>query len=128
MAIIKYHEGYIMLFDIFLPKPSPLWTPAHQAWVTPLYLAFASSWALEIVSHLEELNFWYFLLQQKAHGTSWFKSIYFYSWLIGSLIALVTLPTVAIVYRHDAFQTEARILLFGSIGSLIVTVAFLPVL
>lgn len=41
-----------------------MWSTANQAWILPSILAFAVGWAFEIISHLEELAFWLFLLHQ----------------------------------------------------------------
>lgn len=67
MARIKYEEGYIdarVLGFGVIPKPHQLWSKANQAWILPSILAFAVGWSFEIISHLEELAFWLFLLHQ----------------------------------------------------------------
>jgi len=64
---IKYEEGYIDLRALgvgVIPKPHQLWSKANQAWIFPSTLAFAVGWSFEIISHLEELAFWLFLLHQ----------------------------------------------------------------
>ena len=67
MAKVKYEEGYIDLHLLgygVIPKPHQLWSKANQAWILPSILAFSVGWAFEIISHLEELAFWLFLLHQ----------------------------------------------------------------
>ena len=67
MAKVKYEEGYVDLRVLGLgvmPKPHQMWSTANQAWILPSILAFAVGWAFEIISHLEELAFWLFLLHQ----------------------------------------------------------------
>ena len=36
-----------------------------------------------------------------ASSRDWFKSTYFTVWSCGSAIALIYVPTVTVVYRHD---------------------------
>jgi hypothetical protein len=67
MAFIKYHEGYMDLTALRLgviPKPYQLWPKNYQHLVLPAQICFSVAWSLEIVSHLEELTFWLFLLHQ----------------------------------------------------------------
>jgi hypothetical protein len=67
MAIIKYNEGYMdltLLGQGVIPKPYALWPAKYQSLVLPATICFSVAWSLEIVSHLEELNFWLFLLHQ----------------------------------------------------------------
>ncbi|KAG9083347.1 hypothetical protein FRC07_013937, partial [Ceratobasidium sp. 392] len=81
-----------------------------------------------IVSHLEELCFWLFLINVGAAQTSWFRSVHFKSWVAGSLAAVVGLPLLAVFTRDDPLKCEAWTIFAGSIGSLIVTLWFLRVL
>ncbi|KAG8708582.1 hypothetical protein FRC09_001146, partial [Ceratobasidium sp. 395] len=89
---------------------------------------FSLAWALEIVSHLEELCFWLFLINVGAAQTSWFRSVHFKSWVAGSVTAVVGLPLLAVFMRDDPLKCEAWTIFAGSIGSLIVTLWFLRVL
>ncbi|KDQ20257.1 hypothetical protein BOTBODRAFT_27673 [Botryobasidium botryosum FD-172 SS1] len=128
-SYIKYQVGYIWLPHVgAIPTPYPLWDPAYQRWFTPLYIALALAWGLEIVSHLEELNFWLFLLNQGPNQKSWFHSYYFKSWVIGSLLAVLGIPAVTIATRSNPLMCEAWTFFAGSLGSLVVTLWFLRVL
>ena len=67
MAKIKYEEGYIDLRALgygVIPKPHQLWSKANISWILPTNLVLATGWSMEIISHLEELAFWLFLLHQ----------------------------------------------------------------
>jgi hypothetical protein len=72
MAFIKYNEGYMDLTSLgvgVIPKPYALWPAKYQSLVLPSTICFSVAWSLEIVSHLEELNFWLFLLHQVRSAT-----------------------------------------------------------
>ena len=67
MAKIKYEEGYVDLRGLgvgVIPKPHQFWSKANKSWILPTTLVFAMGWSFEIISHLEELAFWLFLLHQ----------------------------------------------------------------
>jgi len=89
---------------------------------------FSVAWALEIVSHLEELVFWLFLIHSSDTQKSWFKTWHFGFWAFGSLLALGGLPTVTVLTRANPVKCEAYTFLAGSAGSLLLTILFLPVL
>ncbi|CAE6392055.1 unnamed protein product [Rhizoctonia solani] len=144
MAVMKYQAGYIAfphpdstpshpLPRIVIPAPTSSWPEDHQKLVFPLYVIFAVAWALEIVSHLEELCFWLFMIKEQedtGHGgiRPWFKSFEYKLWCCGSLIAVVLLPLVTLGTRHDVQQVEAWTFFAGSVGSLIITLWFFKVL
>lgn len=128
LTSVKYYSGYFITPDLHVvPLPYDQWSPSPKRWITSLYVAFSISWALEIVSHLEELNFWFFLFALRA-PENWFRSKFFFTWAIGSFIALVGLPTVALVTRGDPVKSEAWIFFAGSIGDFLITAASLRVL
>ncbi|KAG8727727.1 hypothetical protein FRC11_012604 [Ceratobasidium sp. 423] len=129
MTVIKYEEGYVQIPTVgVVPKPYQLWTHPQRTWVEAIYIAFSVAWALEIVSHLEELCFWLFLINVGAAQTSWFRSIHFKCWVLGSLLAITGLPIVAIFTRENPLKCEAWTIFVGSIGSLLITIWFLRVL
>ncbi|KAF8725205.1 hypothetical protein RHS02_08338, partial [Rhizoctonia solani] len=144
MAVMKYQAGYISFSNpdstpsrplprIVVPAPTSTWPESHQKLVFPLYVIFAVAWALEIVSHLEELCFWLFMIKEQedtGHGgiRPWFKSFEYKLWCCGSLIAVVLLPLVTLETRHDLQQVEAWTFFTGSAGSLIITLWFFKVL
>ncbi|KAG8758054.1 hypothetical protein FRC11_004082 [Ceratobasidium sp. 423] len=144
MAVMKYQAGYIAfpnphstptrpLPRIIIPAPTTSWPEAHQKLVFPLYVIFAVAWALEIVSHLEELCFWLFMIKEQedtGHGgiRPWFKSFEYKLWCCGSIIAIILLPLVTLETRHDLQQVESWTFFTGSVGSLIITVWFFKIL
>ncbi|KAI8978336.1 hypothetical protein BD414DRAFT_422156 [Trametes punicea] len=128
-AAIKYQEGLIFLpgFGI-IPKPWQLWSQPHKSAILPLYLIFTVAWALEMVTHLEELCFWLFLVNSGSVQQDWFRSPYFKTWAVGSLVAIIYMPLVTIFTRSDPLKCEAFTFLAGSLGSLSLTLWFLPIL
>lgn len=144
MAVMKYQAGYTSypnpastpshpLPRIVIPTPTNMWPESHQKLVFPLYVLFALAWALEIVSHLEELCFWLFMIkEQGGEGDGgirpWFRSFEYKLWCCGSVGAIVLLPLVTLETRHDVQQVEAWTFFAGSIGSLIITLWFFKVL
>ncbi|KAG9079744.1 hypothetical protein FRC06_007520 [Ceratobasidium sp. 370] len=105
MTAIKYQEGYISIPTVgIVPKPYQLWTHPQRTWLTAIYIMFSMAWALEIVSHLEELCFWLFLINVGAAQTSWFRSVHFKCWVVGSLSAVIGLPVLAVFMRADPLK------------------------
>ncbi|KAF9262658.1 hypothetical protein L218DRAFT_1000539 [Marasmius fiardii PR-910] len=128
-AIIKYQEGFLDLPSHgIIPKPYQLWNKSSQAAIFPLTLVFSVAWALELVTHLEELCFWFFLVNAGSNTQEWFKSLYFRVWVVGSCVALLYMPLLTIFTREDHFKNEAYTFLAGSLGSLSLTIGFLPIL
>ena len=99
---IKYSEGYIALppTGMVIPKPVEIWSQTHRNYVFPLQLCFSFAWSLEIVTHLEELCFWLFLIHT-TDGGPWFRSPHFILWTIGSCVALAGLPSVTTYLKDD---------------------------
>lgn len=128
-AVIKYQEGFIDLPLLgIIPKPYQLWKQSSQDAIFPLTLLFSIAWGLELVTHLEELCFWFFLVNAGSNSQDWFKSLYFGVWVTGSCIGLLYMPLLTIFTRGDPYKNEAYTFLAGSLGSLCLTVAFLPIL
>ncbi|KAH9976362.1 hypothetical protein BGW80DRAFT_1168046 [Lactifluus volemus] len=128
-SVIKYSEGFIELpgFGI-IPNPYELWTSAHRNAIIPLYFCVACAWGLEMVTHLEELCFWLFVVNLGPTQKDWFGSLYFRTWIVGSSIAVLYMPLVTILTRSDPLKCEVYTFLAGSLGSLCLTLWFLPVL
>jgi len=131
-AIIKYRAGFIFLpgkgsVQVF-PAPFTTWDPTSRAALFPLTLMFSIAWALEMVTHLEELCFWYFLLNAGTTQRDWFRTWHFRLWVTGSVVALLVMPLVTIFTRSDPLTSEAYLFLTGSLGSLTITIWFLPIL
>ncbi|RDB25145.1 hypothetical protein Hypma_007400 [Hypsizygus marmoreus] len=128
-AAIKYTEGFTdhPVLGI-IPKPHQLWGPiAHRA-IFPLMLMFSIGWSFEMVTHLEELCFWLFLVNAGSAQQDWFHSLYFKTWVLGSAIAVIYMPLVTIFTRSDPLKSEAYTFLAGSLGSLSLTLWFTPIL
>ncbi|KAF8161372.1 hypothetical protein B0H34DRAFT_700676 [Crassisporium funariophilum] len=128
-TVIKYHEGFIAhpLYGI-IPRPSQMWEPMARNTIFPLMLFFSVGWSLEMVTHLEELCFWLFLVNSGSAQQNWFESLYFKTWIGGSTIAVIYMPLVTILTRADPLKSEAFTFLAGSLGSLSLTLWFTPIL
>jgi len=81
-----------------------------------------------MVTHLEELCFWLFLVNSGSTQQNWFQSLYFKTWIVGSVIAVTYMPLVTIFTRSDPLKSEAFTFLAGSLGSLSLTLWFTPIL
>jgi len=128
-AVIKYKEGYAFLPSVgVIPNPSQNWAPLSKAFIFPLTLCFTFAWALEMVTHLEELCFWLFLVNANSGRQDWFASFYFKIWITGSITAVLYMPLVTIFTRSDPLKNEACTFLAGSLGSLCLTIWFMPIL
>lgn len=95
-----------------------------------------------------ELCFWLFVVNLGPTQKDWFGSLYFRTWIVGSSIAIFYMPLVTIITRSDPLKVqfcdsaivntsdltfrlskcEAYTFLAGSLGSLCLTLWFLPVL
>jgi len=128
-AIIKYDVGWTFIegFGI-LPMPWQLWPQKYKAAIFPLDLIFSVAWSFEMVTHLEELCFWLFLVNAVKAGQDWFRSTYFRVWVIGSVVAVAYMPLVTIFTRSDPLKSEAYTFLAGSLGDLSLTLWFIPIL
>ncbi|KAJ7647885.1 hypothetical protein FB45DRAFT_1020096 [Roridomyces roridus] len=129
ISALKYQEGFLALPDgTIMPRPFELWKANHLRWMLPLYFILSIAWGLELVTHLEELTFWLFLLHQGPNKREWFHSWEFRMWYIGSLTAVVALPLTTLTKRHDLNRCEAWIFLGGSAAGTFTTICFLYVL
>jgi len=123
--IIKTIEGETLEDGVFFPVQVENWSPANKAAVVPLYLVFAIGWGLEMyvsskfnldidaltlvpfsTTHLEELCFWMFLINAKTQPDSWFQTIYFKVWAVGSFTAMTLFIVVTIVFRNNPLQVS----------------------
>lgn len=128
-SIIKYSYGFTVIPGIGItPTPYELWHDSARNAILPLYLCFSVAWGLEMVTHLEELCFWLFLIRSDSTKQDWFRSLYFKTWTIGSVIAIIYMPLVTVFTREDPYKCEAYTILAGSLGSLSLTIWFLPIL
>ncbi|KAF9486076.1 hypothetical protein BDN70DRAFT_870591 [Pholiota conissans] len=128
-TVIKYQEGFIAhpILGI-IPKPYQLWHQISKDTIFPFMLLFSIGWSFEMVTHLEELCFWLFLINSGSGQQNWFKSLYFKAWVIGSIISIAYMPVVTVVTRSDPLKSEAFTFLAGSLGSLSLTLWFTPIL
>ncbi|KAF8317609.1 hypothetical protein DL93DRAFT_2033055, partial [Clavulina sp. PMI_390] len=125
MMVIKYQEGYTPY--LVIPTPYILWSPTNRSLVLKLVMFWAVAWGLEIVTHLEELCFWLFLMNAGGSHVSWFSSIYFKLWAVGSVAGLTSIPLVTWFTRSDPLTSEAYTLLVGSSASLLITLGGLRI-
>ncbi|EJF60713.1 hypothetical protein DICSQDRAFT_155625 [Dichomitus squalens LYAD-421 SS1] len=129
MTVIKVREGYVLAPDgTFIPMPINAYRDGNRSWVLPLQFVFSFAWALEMVTHLEELAFWLYLLHQNPNKEAWFSSWEYRFWYIGSICAIVGMPLTALITRNNLETCDAYIFLVGSAGSTSTTVMFLYVL
>lgn len=128
-SIIKYSYGFTVIPGMgIMPTPYELWRDSAQSAILPLYLCFSVGWALEMVTHLEELCFWVFLIRSSSAKQDWFRSLYFKIWATGSIVAVIYMPLVTVFTREDPYKCEAYTFLAGSLGSFSLTIWFLPIL
>ncbi|KAF9463550.1 hypothetical protein BDZ94DRAFT_1308664 [Collybia nuda] len=128
-AVIKYNEGFILHPTLgVIPKPYQQWNPVASKAIFPFMLMFSVGWSLEMVTHLEELCFWLFLINAGSSQQDWFHSLYFKTWVLGSSTAIIYMPLITILTRADPIKAEAYTFLAGSLGSLSLTLWFTPVL
>ncbi|KAI0669539.1 hypothetical protein C8Q78DRAFT_992653 [Trametes maxima] len=128
-TIIKYREGFVPAPDgAFIPRPIGMYREENREWVLPLQFVFSIAWALELVTHLEELAFWLYLLHQNPNKEAWFSSWEYRLWYMGSLVAIIGMPLTALITRNHLETCDAYIFLVGSAGSTSTTISFLYVL
>ncbi|KAH9922120.1 uncharacterized protein B0H18DRAFT_1019215 [Fomitopsis serialis] len=119
-TVLKYREVF--------PRPIEMYSDRSRAWVLPLNFVFSFAWALELVTHLEELAFWLYLLHQRPEKGEWFESWEYRFWYWGSIVSIIGMPLTCMIARRHLDTLDAYIFLSGSCGSLSTTVAFLYVL
>ncbi|KAF9453515.1 hypothetical protein P691DRAFT_658159 [Macrolepiota fuliginosa MF-IS2] len=125
---IKFSEG-TLITTLVIPKPFARWKPENRHWLLPLYFILSTAWSLELVTHLEELTFWLFLLHQGPGKRGWFYSWEFRAcWIAGSIVAVVGMPLTTLLTRHVLETCQAYIFLVGSSAGTTTTICFLYVL
>ncbi|KIP09054.1 hypothetical protein PHLGIDRAFT_29277 [Phlebiopsis gigantea 11061_1 CR5-6] len=115
-------------FKEVIPKPLNNYASPNRHWIVPLGFVFSFAWGLELITHLEELAFWMYLLHQRPQKAEWFESWEYRMWYMGSMIAFIGMPLTALVARRDVITLDAYIFLVGSSGSTGTTLLFLYVL
>ena len=66
-----------------------------------------------------ELCFWMFLINAGPQQPDWFNSKYFRIWVSGSVVALIMMPLVSTLTRHNPFTVSSS-LLFAHFHSFLV--------
>ncbi|KAJ7198461.1 hypothetical protein GGX14DRAFT_665566 [Mycena pura] len=127
-SIIKYRQGFIDIGGTIVPMPYVFWPESDRRAIFPLLLTFTFAWSFEMVTHLEELCFWLFLVNSGSVQQEWFRSWYFRFWVFGSVVAMIYMPLLTILTRSDPLKSEAYTFLGGSLGSLSLTLWFTPIL
>ncbi|GJE98189.1 hypothetical protein PsYK624_144110 [Phanerochaete sordida] len=111
---IKFSEGWLLLPDgHVIPMPLTLYAPVNRHWIIPLGFVFSFAWGLELITHLEELAFWLYLLHQNPEKAEWFDSWEYRMWYMA---------------RRNLATLDAYIFLVGGAGSTGTTLLFLYVL
>jgi len=129
ITVFKFREGFMELpSGHSIPRPVHLWRPNHRKWVVPLYFLFSTGWSLEIVTHLEELTFWLFLLNQGRVPREWFRSFEYTIWCLGSCFSVLGMPLLTLITKRNVESCSAWIMLVGSSASTLTTILFLYVL
>ncbi|TFK65558.1 hypothetical protein BDN72DRAFT_845367 [Pluteus cervinus] len=129
MTVIKFREGYVVLpGGNILPRPIALYQPINMHWVLPLYFILSVAWSLELVTHLEELTFWLYLLNQGPGKRPWFHSWEFRTWYMGSTVAVLGMPLTTLITRRNLETCMAWIFLAGTAAGTSTTICFLYVL
>ncbi|KJA28099.1 hypothetical protein HYPSUDRAFT_97301, partial [Hypholoma sublateritium FD-334 SS-4] len=129
MTVFKFKAGYVMLADgSIAPRPLELWATGDRHWLLPLYFVLSTGWSLELVTHLEELAFWLFLLHQGPGKREWFESWEFRIWYLGSMVSVLGMPLVTLVTRREIERVLPWIFLAGASAGTTTTVCFLYVL
>ncbi|KAK7057775.1 hypothetical protein R3P38DRAFT_2498250 [Favolaschia claudopus] len=129
LSALKYQEGLFVLPDgTIMPRPYAFWKPNHLRWILPLYFVLSIAWSLELVTHLEELTFWLFLLHQGPRKREWFHCWEFRAWYLGNIAAILGLPLTALIKRDNLETCEAWIFVAGSSAGTFTTICFLYVL
>ncbi|KAF7341263.1 hypothetical protein MVEN_01862200 [Mycena venus] len=128
-AVIKYRNGFMANpFDgTIVPTPYTFWPESERRAIFPLMLTFTLAWSFEMMTHLEELCFWFFVVNSSV-PQDWFRSGYFRLWIFGSCVALIYMPFLTIWSRADPYRCEAWTFLGGSLGGLTLTLSFTPIL
>ncbi|KAJ3995292.1 hypothetical protein F5050DRAFT_1548908, partial [Lentinula boryana] len=134
MTVLAYQQGLVWVSPQLSQSPTTLilgfftTVDGKSKRLLPLFFVLASAWALELVTHLEELTFWMFLLHQGPHKRDWFKSWEFRVWYLGSVIAILGMPLTVIIKRANLDLCFAWIFLAGSAAGLATSLCFIYVL
>ncbi|KAF8806620.1 hypothetical protein BYT27DRAFT_7233972 [Phlegmacium glaucopus] len=129
MTTLKFKEGFFQApTGQIIPHPLTYWAPNNKHWLLPLYFVLSIAWSLELVTHLEELAFWLFLLHQGPGKDDWFHSWEFRTWYLGSIVAILGMPLTVLASRRNLELIQAWIFLAGSSAATWTTVCFLYVL
>ncbi|KAH9980665.1 hypothetical protein BJV74DRAFT_97502 [Russula compacta] len=129
ITILKFKEGFVVLSEHeVLPKPPDLWSKDRQHTLLALFFVFSIAWALEQVTHFEELAFWLFLLDQREEKRDWFTSWEYRLWSICCFASILGMPLTTLVARHDIVTVDAWTFLVGALSSSTTNVLFIYVL
>ncbi|KAF8911566.1 hypothetical protein CPB84DRAFT_1671675 [Gymnopilus junonius] len=129
LTAFKFKEGYLITEDgQITPRPLQLWALQDRHWLLPLYFILSCGWSLELVTHLEELSFWLFLMNQGPGKRDWFDSWEFRIWYLGSIIAVLGMPLTTLVSRKEIETVQLWIFLAGASAGTFTTLCFLYVL
>ncbi|KAN0137766.1 hypothetical protein V8E53_004250 [Lactarius tabidus] len=129
ITTLKFKQGFVVMSENeVLPKPADLWPKRDQHLLLGLFFVFSIAWALEQVTHFEELAFWLFLLDQGPEKRDWFTSWEYRVWSIVCAAAIVGMPLTTMIARHNILTIDAWIFLVGTLSSSTTNVIFIYVL
>lgn len=130
MTTLKFKEGFVVVLpqNEVLPKPPDLWPKNQQDVLLALFFVFSVAWALEQVTHFEELAFWLFLLDQGPEKRDWFTSWEYRVWSISCAAVVLGMPLTTMIARHNILTIDAWIFLVGTLSSSTTNVIFIYVL
>ncbi|KAI9441752.1 hypothetical protein H4582DRAFT_1934705 [Lactarius indigo] len=136
MTTLKFKEGFVVLpQNEVLPKPPDLWHKNHQHVLLALFFIFSVAWALEQVTHFEELAFWLFLLDQGPEKRDWFTSWEYRLWSISPSPLIIYFDFARLSsHIHSSLsnwkraEIDAWIFLVGTLSSSTTNVIFIYVL
>ncbi|KAI0278787.1 hypothetical protein BGY98DRAFT_499790 [Russula aff. rugulosa BPL654] len=129
ITTLKFKEGVVVISEneVF-PKPADLWSEGHQHTLLALFFVFSVAWALEQISHFEELAFWFFLIDQGPEKRDWFTSWEYKFWSLASAATIIGMPLTTMLARNDIVTTDAWIFLVGSSTSTATNLLFISIL
>ncbi|GAA5851439.1 hypothetical protein JCM8547_001094 [Rhodosporidiobolus lusitaniae] len=127
-AAIKYELGFLPANMTGNPLPRAYWPQHYQSRINPLQMLYATAWGSEIVVHLEELLFFYHLINTTISSRPWFQSVQFKLCVAGSFLGFAATLGITGAFWHDPGMGDAIMTLITSVFVLVTSVAFVRVM
>jgi hypothetical protein len=83
------------------PRPADI---SAQGDTLRRFIFYALASELRLNPRPAELCFWLFLIHSSSAKQDWFRSLYFKTWAIGSVGAIICMPLVTIFTREDPYK------------------------